>query len=121
MISLEVRSVSSSDVDPDEWEPTGNRVLVALALEIGVAGTKGADLFYVTVATPEGLSEAEREDEVGALASRATIVVGTFSWKKVHAIIRKIVRQCEAATWDESLGKLQRYFQWEYEDFVPAV
>lgn len=118
MTPLELRSLSSPDADPDDWLPDDNRVLILLQLEVGVVGQLGADTFNVVVATPEGLSSLAQDDELGALAHRATIVVREFTWKKVRTVLEGILRQCVAPTWSESVLKLQRYFQWEYEDFV---
>lgn len=117
MTKLELRNLSSPDVEPDEWVPTNNRVFVLLQLEIGVAGDPARDTFDVIVATPEGLAGA-REDSVGALAQRATIVVRQFSWVLVRRILADIIRRCEDDTWSNSVLRLQRYFMWEYEDYV---
>jgi Immunity protein 8 len=117
VIKLELRGISSPDVSPDEWVPIGNRAYVLLQLEIGVVGESGGDTFDVIVATPDGLSGA-RDDAIGALAQRATIVVRRFSWETVYVILNDIIRRCESDAWDDSVLRLQRYFKWEYEDYV---
>lgn len=112
---LELRDLSSPDVSPDEWVPEGNRAFVLVQLEIGAVGEAGADTFDVIVATPEGLAGA-RDDALGAVAQRATIVVRQFSWDLVRRILNDIIRRCEADSWSTSVLRLQRYFKWEYEE-----
>jgi hypothetical protein len=117
MTKLELRNISSPDATPDEWIPTKNRAFVLLQLDIGIVGEAACDTFDVIVATPEGLT-GTREDSVGALAQRVTIVIRHFTWEAVRGILNDIIRRCESDTWPESVLRLQRYLRWEYEDYV---
>lgn len=116
-MKLELKALSSPDVSPNEWVPKGNRAFVLLQLDIGVAGETGSDTFDVILATPEGLAAA-RDDAVGAIAHRATIVVRHFSWELVRGILNEIIQRCESDTWANSVLRLQHYFKWEYEDYA---
>ncbi|MEM8609623.1 MAG: Imm8 family immunity protein [Myxococcota bacterium] len=109
-----LKRLSSSDVEIFWWEPeTLADVYFQLALEIGEPDTVGQHLFYVTVATPEGLRAHAR----GAVMSdRAVLVLSEFSLSTLRKHIATILERCEGWNWGECSTKLQRYFAWEYED-----
>jgi hypothetical protein len=119
MIVLELRRLASPDAEPDTWVPESDAVWVAIEVEIGVRGEAGQDVFYVNVATPLGLLGREVLDHHGAIASGSTIVLREFSWRAVRAVLESILCECADQNWTESVLKLQRYFAWEYEDYVP--
>lgn len=115
-ITLKVYSWHSPDVAIESWEPESlDAVRFLLEVEIGEDGAEGKDLFDLIVATPEGLRR--RASKLG-IAERATLVVSEYSWAEVKSLVEEIVRRCESPTWAESVLKLQRYFRWEYEDYV---
>lgn len=117
MTRLEIRSLHSPDVEVDAWEPADDReVHFLLELEIGEVGDERADLFQVVVASPEGLRA--RKAHGGVLSDRATLVLSRFSWTTVHGALARIIKSCEADDWAEAVQRLQRYFAWEYEDYV---
>lgn len=118
MVVLALRSLSSPDVTPDAWMPENNRAFFLLQLEVGAVGSAAADTFDVVIATPEGLAHIAPEDGTGAISKRATIVLREFTWARVHATISQILRDCQSSTWTESVQRLQRYFAWEFEDYV---
>lgn len=116
MISLEIKSIFSSDVEVDVWQPaTDADVCFLLEMEIGEAGRAAADQFSVMFATPEGLKgfRAGNED---VILDRGLIVLRRFSWDAVHASLEKILRGRKCSDWSGVCGHLQRYFYWEYED-----
>lgn len=115
-ITLKVNDYYSPDIEIHSWEPdSAEQVRFLLELEVGEAGDDRKDLFQVVVATPEGL----RASATGPIiADRATIVVSEYSWGQVRRTVEQIVERCQAPTWEESVLKLQRYFRWEYEEYV---
>jgi hypothetical protein len=117
-LRLETKRISSPDVEVDIWEPESrDDVYVLLEVEIGVAGEDGADIFQLMIATPEGL---RRHAGGEVIAERALVVVSDFSWAQVRKTLGAIVDRCAANDWSESVLRLQRYFSWEYEDYVQA-
>jgi ribosome biogenesis protein Tsr3 len=115
-IKLKIQDFYSPDVEVHSCEPEApEAVRFLLELEIGEAGNERKDLFQVVVATPEGL-RAGAKDSV--IADRATIVVSEYSWIQLRRAVEQIVERCEAPTWKEAVLRLQRYFRWEYEDYV---
>ena len=116
-MTLELKALYSSEVDLWSWEPASLAdVYFLLELEIGEAGDKRKDLFYVTIATPEGLRANARGREI--IASRALFVVSEYSLNVLKLAISERVAACESSTWQESCSKLQRHFRWEYEDYT---
>lgn len=117
MISLEVRSWSSPDVElGSHTEVMREAAYFLVELEIGEAGVDGADVFYVVVTTPEALRVKATEGDP-VLRDRATLVVSDFDWPRIRATLERIVETCAAKDWRESVLRLQRYFKWEYEDY----
>src|SRR5689334_21867657 len=100
MTKLELRDISSPDVEPDKWEPERNSVFILVELEVGALGEPGADTFSVLIATPEGLAaRAPASDGDGTLSKRAMIVVKHFAWKALRKTLLEILRQCAGETW----------------------
>ena len=104
------------DVVVREWTPrAGAPVFFLLELEIGLVGDARADLFQVIVATPEGLRDHATR---GVIVDRAALVFSDFSWPLLDFTVGQIMQKCRGEDWRECLVKLQRYFRWEYEDYV---
>lgn len=77
------------------------------------------DLFSVVVATPEGLrSHATRYPGRDPLLCGRGIVMSSFSWALLRQEIHRIIDVCRSDTWEGTVPKLQRYFSWEYEDYI---
>ncbi|WP_375773343.1 immunity 8 family protein [Archangium gephyra] len=114
-VELEIRSWSSPDVDFKAWRPDDRSdVFFLLEMEIGVAGEAGMDVFQVVVSTPEGLRARSSKPVV---RERATLILADYSWDLLRRTCVEIVARCAAASWEESVLRLQRYFMWEYEDY----
>ena len=117
MTTLWIKSWSSPDID-FSWEPAGEAdVCFFLELEIGERADERADLFYIQVATPEGLRAALKPSGT-VLADRAVLIISEYSWRGVQLAVEGIVPSCAADTWTECVLHLQRHFRWEYEDYV---
>ncbi len=120
---LIIVSISSPDVHLDAWTPQAREdAFVLVELELSCTGGQGAaDLFQIVVATPEGLRKHQEThaDALGeVLSERAMLVVSDYSWPRVRRTLKDIVKRCEGADWTESVARLQRYFEWEYENYV---
>lgn len=116
-IRLEIRSISSPDVELYSWEPSTNaEVFLTVELEIGEAGVDGADLFQIAIATPEAL-RAKSKAGANTIRERSTLVVSSYDWQDIQKCLETIIRKCESANWPTSVLCLQRFFKWEYEDY----
>jgi len=82
MNSLELRSLTSPDVQPYSWSPGSSDDLHFLVeMEIGFHNGPGADMFQAIVATPEGL---RKHGSGNPISDRALIVILEFeSWKSL--------------------------------------
>ncbi len=119
MSVLEIKSLSSPDVDVDVWEPTSNEeVYFLVEVEIGERNDERCDLFQLVVATPEGLRKQAEYVDGDVVADRATLVLSNFSWRGLWMALKRILEASQGNDWSESLLKLQRYMRWEYEDYV---
>lgn len=113
---LILNSISSSEVDITNWYPTSNEdVFVGLDIEVSFSdGEEGSNFFYVTLATPESLRRYRSEPY---LIKNRTLVISEYSYDLVRNLIFEILDFCSRNSWGESCNALQRYFQWEYEDY----
>ena len=113
---LKLNSISSSDIDIDlaSWNPLVNEdIFICLDMEISFENDE-VNLFYVNIATPEGL----RKHEKGFLLSEnRTIVISEYNYEALLVVIKNILAKCTRDSWTESCLVLQRYFLWEYEDY----
>ncbi len=59
----------------------------------------------------------EETEETGWYIPRATVIVSQFSNEVIDSVFESILRQCEGKNSVEVLEKLQRYMNWEFEDY----
>jgi hypothetical protein len=117
-VRLWIRSITSPNVEFDVWSPNSlEDAYFPVEVEIGEVGVEGADLFGLMVATPEGLRRYAKKE---VISERGLLVLSEFSWEIVHKALDRILRECAGDTWNESVLRLQRYFRWEYEDYVQS-
>lgn len=116
VVELELRDLSSSNVASiEKWRPNSlEQVFISLDLEIGLKGETASNMFHVKVATPEALRSRQHEY---VIARNRTLVIDEFDFKKLREAIQEIMQSCSKQTWEESCICLQRFFQWEYEDY----
>jgi hypothetical protein len=101
----------------EKWVPDDPRTVVfSLQMEIGPVGGPGADIYEVLVATPLGLATWDWKPNI--VSRRALIVLRTYSFDALMECINEIFRACADDDWTETNLKLQRYFHWEFEDYI---
>jgi hypothetical protein len=111
----EIKGVTSADVaDWQTWRPADpEQVYLALELSIGPEGESRADLFQIVVATPRAI--AGRPD----LRTGALLVVQRYDGQEVRRMLDRLVAGCEQPTWESTVNRLRRQFDWEYEGMGP--
>ena len=115
----QIKSYHSPDVaDLATWIPDRlEDIYILLELGIGPSDSDANDLFQVVVCTPEALREQEDHDTV-VIEDRGLLVVSNYVWRDIIKHLGKIVASCEGESWETVSSNLQRYFHWEYEDYV---
>ena len=84
-----------------------------VAVKIGEKPGKGADDFFIRVATPAGL--AALEDQQGVIASRPLLVMREYNFEDLMTWLDSTVSSCQGDSWSASVEKLRRFFDWEYD------
>ena len=114
---LILRSVSSSEIDFDNWYPLDEEnVSISLDLEIGYSDDNdSSNMFYVSIITPYALKLKETQNIV--LVKNRTLVISNYCRTAILNAIQEILGECSRSTWEQSCEVLQRYFLWEYEDY----
>jgi len=98
------------------WKPEDDLVFIeSILMDIGEKNKKGADLFSIRIATPEGLKLLKAED--GILAARPLIIVEKYDFNELWTYLNKIVLSCEADSWSDCVEKLRYHFNWEYDGY----
>jgi len=118
---LEIKFVHSPDtsgVPVEKWNPNAyEEVYILVQLDIGQIGKEAADIFSCVIATPEALMK-QMVDGKKVLSDRALIVVNGFDWPTIYKHLSEIVERCSDENQITEQWKLQRFFLWEYEDYV---
>ena len=110
------RVFSGEHPELETWVPENPQIVsFFVGVSVGTDGGRGADDFFVRVATPAGLAALEEKN--GILAGRPLVVVSHYSYEVVLSWIRAVVAGCEADTWEASVEKLRLYFNWEYDNY----
>jgi hypothetical protein len=114
---LILNSISSTDVDLNNWYPASNEdVFICLDIDVSYSdGETGSNYFYVTLATPESLRKYRSEPY---LVKNRTLVISSYSYDAIRNLILEILDACSRDSWNDSCDVLQRYFQWEYENYT---
>lgn len=82
-------------------------------VHIGQKPGKGADAFTIRIATPAAL--AAQDSKHGIIAQPPLLVMSRYDFNDLWQWLERTVESCRADTWPESVEKLRRYFQWEFD------
>lgn len=117
MIKLEIKYISSPNVNLESWRPKELKdVCIPITVDIGEEGDDASEIFQAVIATPEGLRDyLDKEGEFYRF-SQYYIIVTEYNWKVIKDVIRARVNLCCRESWQKSALLLSRYFLWEYED-----
>ena len=110
-------------MSPDAWgfphweaeDPSDVAILVEV--EIGEEGQPEADVFQVMLVTPKGLERMAATKSEPVILDRALVVMREVSAPAFEEWLSSTLKKCAADTWVATVLNLQRYFQWEYEDY----
>ena len=102
MISLELRSIHSPDLEPPQLPPDPLDCDVVFEAVIGPKGIPGEEAFRFLVVTPASFRRAE-----GPLWGRGKLIVERFDWKIIVAAVAELIFRCSRPTWAEAVDALR--------------
>ncbi len=105
-----VRDISSTNWDGAAVR-TDQPLSFALAVEIGDAAARGADLFYVSICNTAFLSDAALEGNW--IWRDCMLVLATLSFENVRLAVEHTIRDLGPfATWPEFAAKMAPFMRW---------
>ncbi len=118
--NLKIINVTSSDIEEnslEKWIPLDSSdIYINVYIEISALDMDTHSEFTFCIATPKGLlSFANEFEEPLLMSDRNLLVYRRYNWLQLEFDLERILKECSAPTWDESVIRLQRYFKWEYE------
>ena len=113
----ELKSLSSSDIDPSTYWPEDNEHFgFALDAVIGVEGEDAGDVFSFLVGTASWLA-LYRSKFKGCTFGQGTIIVNEYDFATIKALISDLCERTHGVSWEEIAPKLSKFGSWEYEGF----
>ena len=108
----ELRSLCSPDLELGNSPPDASRVHILVQAFVGPNGGPGEESFEFTVVTRLAVA-----DLPVPRWGRSMLLVETFSWADVRTAVEKLLRHCDGETWADVGAKINRYLQWEFDDY----
>ena len=97
------------------WRPDNReQVFLGLDPEIGLRGERASICSMSASPRPRAL---RRHGGGLCVVKHRTLVISDFDWKQLSALLDDIVRGDCAGQLGRICAVLQRYFNWEYEDY----
>ncbi|WP_238655922.1 Imm8 family immunity protein [Paenibacillus piscarius] len=87
---------------------------VSLVLDIGPADVYGADQFYATVGTAQGIADFLSTKPF--IICRGFVVVPEFNLKAIKDCIQVRISECAKDDWEQTALSINRLFPWEYDE-----
>jgi len=93
---------------------------------IGLEGSNGADIFYLSVCTPRWFkenvmtscpSDPTHETVQRTAFGRHYLFVHSYDEGEIRKAVEEIVDSAIGETWEEIGTRLSRFFSWEFEDY----
>lgn len=119
MIHPKLKSIDSTAFDLSTYVPPSENFSLCLDLSIGPVNSDGADLFYVTVCSPQYVEQLVAQEGIATM--RGYLVTDGFQVTVIRARIEKLLSAVSGETWAEVATKLSRYFKWEFDDYVETI
>lgn len=96
-----------------EGDVTGD-FCVSLVLDIGPADLTGADQFYATIGTAQGIADFLSTRPF--IICRGFVVVPEFNLKAIKDCIQVSILECAKDDWEQTALSINRLFPWEYDE-----
>ncbi|MEK4850692.1 Imm8 family immunity protein [Paenibacillus sp. FSL H7-0756] len=86
----------------------------SLVLDIGPADVSGADQFYATVGTAQGIADFLSTRPF--IICRGFVVVPEFNLNAIKDCIQVRISECAKDDWEQTALSINRLFPWEYDE-----
>jgi hypothetical protein len=118
-VRAKLKSLSSTTVDDlENWSSNGDSFGVVLDAMIGPSESEGAELFSITVCTPDWFA-ANRMNGSAVTSGIHTLFVAQYDYRALRAFIERAVYRTEADTWSGVAERLSWLGSWEFFDYTP--
>jgi immunity protein 8 of polymorphic toxin system len=110
-VHAELKRIWTNDYEPlSSVRPDTEDFVVYLRLEVGVAGSEGADAFDLTVCSPEWLDRQELP-----LFGNNLLIVDGFDPESIQRHVAKVLGNVSGESPMEVMAKVSRFAYWEFE------
>jgi hypothetical protein len=109
----ELKSLHSPHLPEGQLPDDPSHAEVFIQAFIGPVSGEGEESFGMTVVTPSMLAGFEFPRW-----GRGLLLVDCFSWPAVQTAVEKLLRHCSGETWLEVGQKINRYLEWEFDDYT---
>jgi hypothetical protein len=109
-----LRSLSSTELEPNALPPNPESCSVYVHAAIGPRDAEGADNFSFSVVTPDQILE----DSGGMTWGRGYLIVDRFSWEAVDRAVSKLLLHADRDSWAESAQALAKELHSEFENYT---
>lgn len=118
MTRIQIQSIYSPDIpdlEPATWQPTDPldfKVLIEIVA--GPDDGPGEEHFVLLLTTPRALTREIESN--GPTFGRHHLVVDSYDWPSIRAVIATKAEEAEAPTWLDAATLFGRWARWEFED-----
>lgn len=126
-MKAELRTVMSSEFNVEkERPPDPHYFCVGVEMGIGTEDHPGSDYFQIQICSPEWLEKHWGKelflDESTPFVwdKRPLLIAAHFSFPEIKAFLEKEISQVTGNDWEEIAEKINRFSQWEFDNYGRA-
>ncbi len=103
------------DIEPMEYVPTDpENFNVYVRLNVGIVGKEGYEYFETIICSPKYLMSLLVTERV--VLGRGYFIMEYYSYDVFEEYVRRYLRHCSGATWDEVVRRVSAIGVWEFAD-----
>lgn len=115
-----LNSLFSTDINFPlrKWNPPNEEVYISLNIDLSFSCDESVFYFYSRLATPDALiTRLKKNEEPQFISANRMIILSKFDYNLLENEVNKILDKCTRDDVGKTCLALERYFQWEYEDW----
>lgn len=114
----QLKQILSADIDFDTYCPQDPACFsFPIEMDVGPEGEHGANIFQMTVCTPEWIRQGHRGKPIAL--GEGLLIVFEYDWPTIHTALEQKISSFTADDWDTLATKLSRIAHWEFADYQP--